>query len=232
MKLSVLASCGVRLFAVLRERFSLNQLRVAYHHQLSKRRSQNDKETHTKAILMARGIEGIKQTFYDGVGVGVYQGEMVTIQKWVFSEPHQWVIGRFQPLDSHLYKTDTVCKLLQTAWILAHYLQYDGGKNHSQSPNEIRLLSNCPHAKRQKNGEDTFSKECENAECPLQRLIVKKQMPLLQRYSPEAPRCPFEGIINLLSDGLNQSGKEPPRSCEVVYAKLHNSGAESSASVT
>jgi hypothetical protein len=209
MKVSELASYGAQRFASLGRRFSLNQLRVACHRQLSKRRNQRGKEEYTKSILVARGIEGIRQTFYSGVGVGVYQGEMVIIQKWVFLKPHQWVIGKFQALDSHLFQRDTVCKLLQTALILAHYLQSDVGMNHSQNPVEMRLLNDCPHAKRQKSDEDTFSKECESAECPLQRLIAKKQMPLLRQYSPEAPRCPFEGIINLLSEGLNQSGKEP-----------------------
>jgi len=166
MKLSVLALCGARLFAVLQERFSLNQLRAVCRHQLSRLRSQSDKEDYPKATLTAQGIEGIMRAFYSGVGVGVYRGEMATIQKWVFSKPHQWVVGRFQAPDSRLYKRDIVCKLLQMALIPAHCLQSDAGKNYSQSPIGIQLLRNCPHAKRQKNGEDTLSKECENAECP------------------------------------------------------------------
>jgi len=137
------------------------------------------------------------QTFYSGVGVGVYQGEMVTIQKWVFSEPHQWVIGRFQAPDSHLYQRDIVCKLLQAALILAHYLQSDAGKNYSQSPNGIRLSRNCPHAKPQKNAEDTLSKECENVECPLPDLLAKESVPPLYQHSPECPQCPFEGSVPL-----------------------------------
>jgi hypothetical protein len=203
MKLSVLASCGVQRFVELRERFSLNRLRVACHRQLAKRRSQIDKGDYPKATLTAQGIEGIMQTFYSGVGVGVYQGEMVTIHKWVLSEPHQWVIGRFQALDSHLYKRDIVCKLLQATLILSHYLQSDAGKNYSQSPNGIRLLRNCPHAKPQKNAEDTLSKECENIECPLPNLLAKELLPLLSQYSLESSKCPFEAIIDLLNQGLN-----------------------------
>jgi hypothetical protein len=182
---------------------------VACHRQLAKRRSQIDRGDYPKATLTAQGIEGIMQTFYSGVGVGVYQGEMVTIQKWVFSEPHQWVIGRFQAPDSHLYQRDIVCKLLQAALILAHYLQSDAGKNYSQSPNGIRLSRNCPHAKPQKNAEDTLSKECENVECPLPDLLAKESVPPLYQHSPECPQCPFERIIDLLNGGLNQSGKEP-----------------------
>jgi len=208
MRFSAIASYGVQRFVVLPIKFSLNQLRLAYYHQLSKRRSQMDKEEH-QTILMARGIEGIEQTFYERAGVGVYQGEVVTLQRWVFSHPHQWVIGKLRPGDSRLYQKDIVCELLQTALILAHYLQFDVGKNHLRNPDEIQLLSNCPHAKQQKNGEGSFSKGYENAECPIQKLMSKRLTPLLYQRSAESPRCPLETIIDLLNQGLNQSGKEP-----------------------
>jgi hypothetical protein len=208
MKFSGMALYGAQPFVISPIKSSLNQLRLAYRRQLSKRTKRMGKGEF-QPILTARGLEGIRQTFYNGAGVGVYQGEVATLQKWVFSLPHQWVIGKLRPLDSHLYQRDIVCKLLQTALILAHYLQFDAETNHSQNPNEIQLLSHCPHARQQKNGEASVSEGYENVECPIQKLIAKRQMPRIYQDSLESPRCPFEIIIDLCNQGLNQSGKKP-----------------------
>jgi hypothetical protein len=208
MKLSGMALYNVQRFVISPIESLLNRLRAVYHHQLSRRRKQID-EGEYQPILTAQGLEGVRQTFYGGVGVGVFQGEAVTIQKWVFLQSHQWVIGKLQPQDSHLYQEDTVCKLLQTALILAHYLQCEPEKNRSQSPDEIQLLTKCPHAKQQKSGEGSFSMGCESVECPLQKLLAKELMQLLYQHSPEYLQCPFERIIDLLNQGVNESGKEP-----------------------
>jgi len=80
---------------------------------------------------LIKRFQGIRQTFYDRVGLRIFQQEAVTIQKWVFSEPHQWIIGKFQAGDFHLHQMDIVCKLLQMALILAHYLHFGVEKNHS-----------------------------------------------------------------------------------------------------
>jgi hypothetical protein len=208
MRFSAIASYSAERFVVLPIKCLLNRLRLVCYCQLSKRRSQTDKEEH-QSTLEARGIEGIEQTFYEQAGVGVYQGEMVTLQRWVLSRPHQWVIGTLRPLDARLYKKDIVCELLQAALILAHYLQSDVATNHLQNLTQIPLLRNCPRAKEQKNGEGSSSKGHENVECPLRNLIPKKLTPPISQYSVESPRCPFETIIDLLNEGLNQSGKEP-----------------------
>ena len=84
MKFSAIALYGVQRFVVLPIKLSLNRLRLVYYYQLSKRRKRIDKGE-CQLILTARGIEGIRQTFYNRAGVGVYQGEVVTLQKWVFS---------------------------------------------------------------------------------------------------------------------------------------------------
>lgn len=215
MKFNAIVLDGIRRFAIVRMESILNRLRLVCHqisicHQLSRPKRKMEKAK-SQTLLMTQGIEGIKQTFYSGSGVGVYRGEVVTLQEWVLSNPAQWVVGKLQPSDAHLFEKDIVCKLLQAALILAHYLQSEPVKNHLQNLDEISLLHNCPYTKQQKTGEPSLPKGYENVGCPLQNSVLKKLTPLLYQYSVESPRCPFERIINLLSKGLNQSGKEPTK---------------------
>ncbi len=199
--------CSARWFANVLLKSSLNLLQFFYH-QTQKQRNEIDKGEYQTTVT-ARGAEGIRQTFYAGTGVGVYQGELVVLQQWVFSNPPQWVIGKLRPSDVHLFEKGIVCELLQAVVILAHYLQSESVKNHLQNPIEISLLRNCPRAKQHGKNKVSSLGEHENVECPLQKLAARKQMPLIYQDSVESQRCPLDLIVNLLNLGDNPNAREP-----------------------
>jgi hypothetical protein len=208
MKFNVAPLHRLQGFAIHSVKFLVNPLLLVYRHvcygEVSKQRKQIHKGMSRGCYLMAQGTEGIRQTFYGGqTGVGVYQGEPVIILKWVLDSPHQWVICKLRPSLVHLLRRDIVCELLQVAWILLRYLQSASVKNRLQNSGEIPLWHNCPHTRQHQNIDIALSEECENPECPLQNLLGKQSLPL------ESPKCPYEEIIDLLNQGLNQSGKEP-----------------------
>jgi len=180
-----------------------NRLRLVYRHwvfgEASKQRNPIGKEE-PQAIEIAQGAEGIRQIFYGGEsGVGVYQGEVVILLKWVRDTPQQWVICTLSPSLVHPVQKDTVCELLQAAVILAHYLQCASGKSHSQNSAQTPLLHSCPHTRQHETDGLSLPKVHGNPVCPLPTLLAQL-VPQLCRYSPESPKCPFEKIINLLNE--------------------------------
>ena len=223
MKFSAIVLDDIQRFAIVPMESILNRLRLVYHqlsiyHQLSQPKRKR-KKAMNQIPPMAQEIQDIKQTFYCGSGVGVYRGEAVTLQEWALSNPTQWVIGKLRASDSHLFEKGVVCELLQTALILAHYLQSEPVKNHLQNLDEISLSHNCPYTRGQKTDEPSLPEQYESAECPLQNLMLRKLKLLISQYSGEFPRCPFERIIDLLNQGLNHSGTEP---CRKWYLPEHS----------
>ena len=150
--------------------------------------------------------EGIWQRFYLGTGVGVYQGEFVTIQQWALSNPAHWVIGTLHFSDFHLLKIGLVYRLLRLAVILGNHLRFDSLMSDLKSRDEMRRWSDCPHTIEPQWHEASYSVDDVNATCPLLYRLLEQ----LRRSNQECPTtCPFIAMINQEYWSVNQSGKEP-----------------------
>jgi hypothetical protein len=182
----------------------------------------NEREEGDILIPLHLGIEGIQQSYYSGVGVGVYQGEFVIILRYAASEPACWIVDKLRTPDFHLLKMEDAYKLLKLAVILARHLLCDAPMNDLKNQAEIPQWNYCPHAIKLEQNEPSYLAGDVNAICPLVNLLEKELLPLLRQYPLESPQCPFERIIDLLNQGLNHSGTEPFYSyqCSTILSLL------------
>ena len=104
---------------------------------------------------------------------------------------------------------EDVYKLLKLVVVLVRHLLCDAPMNDWKNQVEIPRWNYCPRAIKLEQNEPSYLTGDGNAICPLVKLLEKELLPLLRQYSAKYPRCPFESIIDLLSQGFNEIGKEP-----------------------
>lgn len=192
------------IWLITRKRALVLHLLQSVYHRLPVRKNGRDKGE-ALLTLTAKGLEGIRQTLYLGNGVGVYQGEAVTIQEWALSNPPQWVIGKLNTSDLHLFERDIVCELLETALLIAHHIQSEPSMNGLQNQDEISLSHNCPHTKLHLMNGTSSLRDKDNFVCSIQQWI--SQLSKLPNHGGQL--CPFAGIIYPPLGTVNHNGKEP-----------------------
>jgi hypothetical protein len=204
-----IAVCRYQRFAIALRRAVRNRLQsVRYQSQKQKSGIATGK-SHLMS-LTARGIEGIRQTWYGGTHVGVCQGEFVTIQEWVLSNPHQWVVDRLRPSDFDLFlKPEMVCELLELAVLLGGHVPHEPSMSDSRNRVGIPQRNYCPHATGHEPSEPSSPVDVSNPICPLLSQLLEQ----LRQSSQERPtECPYMRMVKQEHWGVNQSGKEPLRS--------------------